>query len=151
MRPDRNDALGTSICRLDWWEDAMVSEVGAQSEAADLAAGRRGRLVIIVVIGVAIVLAYVLITIYSEHRVNDENDRVQRVARSVTISENDILDDAYGHSDKVSGAFGVASDRVAITVDAGEACIAVRSEYITSSKTSAFVVRNGSVTPTEQC
>ena len=76
---------------------------------------------------------------------------MQRVTRSVTITERDVLDDAYGHSDKVSGAFGVASDRVAVTVDAGEACVAVRSEYITSSRTSAFVVRNGSLTPTEQC
>lgn len=135
----------------DWWEDGEVAEAGPPSEIADLTTGRRRRLVMIVVIGVAIVVAYVVTTIYSEHRVNDENARVQRVARSVAITENDILADAYGHSDKVSGAFGVASDRVAITVDGGEACIAVRSEYITSSRTSAFVDRNGSLIPTEQC
>ena len=66
-------------------------------------------------------------------------------------AQSEILDDAYGHSDKVSGAFGVVSDRVAITVDAGEVCIAVRREYISSSRTSSFVVRNESLIPTDQC
>jgi hypothetical protein len=129
----------------------MVASAGPQPELAALTDGRRLRLKIIVTIGLAIVLTFVVTIVYAEHRVNDENERVQRVARSVTITEQDILEDAYGHSDKVSAAFGVAGDRIAMSIDAGETCIAVRSDYFTSSRTSAFVVRDGSLTPTEHC
>ncbi len=129
----------------------MVADADVQPEIAAVNQGRRRRLKIIVAIGLTLAVGFVVATIYAEHRVNDENERVQQVARSIIITDEDILNYAYGHSDKVSADFGVASDRVAISVDAGETCITVLSEYITSSRTSAFVVRNGSLSPTGSC
>jgi hypothetical protein len=103
-----------------------------------------------VIIGIVFVavLAFVLTTIYAERSVNDENRRVQRLAPSVTVNAQDILDDAYTSSNKIGAEFGVAVDRVSITIVGGVTCIAIRSEYLTSTRSSAFLVHDGSLTPT---
>jgi hypothetical protein len=64
----------------------------------------------------------------------------------MTFSDSDLLDSAYGKSDVVSRKLGVAGDRVAITVRGGVTCIVVRSEYLTSTRVSSFVVHGGTLT-----
>jgi hypothetical protein len=115
--------------------------------------GRRRRLKIIVGIGILAIVTLALTTIYAERRVNDENRRVQRLASSVTVDAQDILDAAFTSSNKVGDAFGVASDRVTITISGDNVpCIAVRSEYLTSSRSLAFLVGpDGALTPTAHC
>jgi hypothetical protein len=130
-----------------------VSDGATSPEQADLSSGRRRRLKVIVGIGILAVLTFASMTIYAERKVNDENRRVQRLAASVTVNAQDILDAAYASSNKIGAAFGVANDRVSITIVGDNVpCIAIRSEYLTSSRSSAFLVgHDGALTPTAHC
>ena len=57
------------------------------------------------------------------------------------MNVQDIMDSAYTSSNKIGTAFGVASDRVAITASADNVpCLTVRSDYLSSSRSSAFLV-----------
>lgn len=58
---------------------------------------------------------------------------------------------AYTSSNKIGTEFGVASARVSIAIGDGGPCITIRSEYITSSRSSAFLVHNGSLSPIDHC
>ena len=131
----------------------LVSDGATSAEQVDPSSGRRRRLKIVVGIGVLAVLAFASMTIYAERKVNDEDRRVQRLAASVTVNAQDIIDAAYTSSDKIGAAFGVASDRVAITISADNVpCLAIRSEYLTSSRSSAFLVGDdGALTATAHC
>jgi hypothetical protein len=128
-----------------------VTDGVANPEGANSSSAQRRRLKVIVSVGLFAVLAFALTTIYSERKVNDENRRVQRLAPAVTVTEQDILDDAFTSSNKIADEFGVAGDRVSVTIGGGVPCIAIRSEFITSSRSSAFVVQDGSLTPTDHC
>jgi hypothetical protein len=127
-----------------------VTDAVTKPERADSSSSRR-RLKVILSIGLVAVLAFALTTIYAERKVNDENRRVQRLAPSVTVNEQDSLDDAYTSSNKIGAEFGVAGDRVSVTIDDGVPCVAIRSAYLTSSRSSAFLVHDGSLTPTAHC
>ena len=131
----------------------FVSDDASSPEQADLSSGRRWRLKIIVGIGVLAVLASASTTIYAERKVYDENQRVQRLAPSVTVNAQDILDAAYTSSNKIGDAFGVSSQRVSIIIPNDKIpCIAIRSEYFTSSRSSAFLVgHDGVLTATAHC
>lgn len=130
-----------------------MRDAATTPEQADPSSGRRVRLKIIVGIGLLTVLAFALTTIYAERTVTDENRRVQRLAPSVTVNAQDIVDAAYTSSNKIGADFGVAVDRVSITISSANIpCIAIRSEYITSSRSSAFLVgHDGSLAPTAHC
>lgn len=130
-----------------------MSDGATTPEQADLSGGRRRRLTIIVGLGILAVLSVALTTIYAERKVNDENRRVQRLAETVTVDGQDILDAAYTSSNKIGAAFGVASDRVAITISGDNVpCLTIRSEYLTSSRSSAFLVDiDGTLASTARC
>ena len=131
-----------------------MSDGAINPEQADPSIGRRRRLKIVVGIGVLAVLAFASMTIYAERKVNDEDRRVQRLAASVTVSPQDIIEAAYTPSNKIGAAFGVASDRVSITISGDNVvtCIAIRSEYLTSSRSSSFLVgHDGALTATARC
>jgi hypothetical protein len=130
-----------------------VSDAATTPDQEDTSSGRRHRLRIVVGIGLLAVLTFTLTTIYAERKVNDENRRVQQLASSVTVNAQDVLDAAYTSSNKIGAEFGVASDRVSVTISgANVPCIAIRSEYITSSRSSAFLVgHDGSLTATAHC
>lgn len=131
-----------------------MSNGATNAEQADPSSGRCRRLKIIVGIGILAVLTFALTTTYAERKVNDENRRVQRLAASVTVDAQDIIEAAYTPSNKIGAAFGVASDRVSITISGDNVvtCIAIRSEYLTSSRSSAFLVGlDGALTATADC
>ena len=130
-----------------------MSDGAISPEQVDPSSGQRRRLKIVVGIGVLAVLAFASMTIYAERKVNDEDRRVQRLAASVTVNEQDIIDAAYSSSNKIGAALGVASDRVSITISGDNVpCIAIRSEYLTSSRSSAFLVgHDGALTATAHC
>ena len=134
-------------------EGCRVSNGATSPAQADPSSGRRRRLKIVVGIGVLAVLASASTTIYAERKVNDENQRVLRLAPSVTVNAQDILDAAYTSSNKIGAAFGAASDRVSITISGDNVpCIAIRSEYFTSRRSSAFLVgHDGALTATSHC
>lgn len=107
--------------------------------------GRRRRLLVIVAIVVVTAAGFGLMTAYADHRVKVEDARVRRAAADVVISDAQLLDLAYGTSAAVSQGFGVAAERVEITMGGGldDACVTVRSEYLVSNRVSSFRVQQG--------
>ena len=112
--------------------------------------GRRRRLTIIVGVGLVIVAASVLSNVYAERRVSEENRRVERVSETVAISDSDIINYAYG-SGSIGAKFAVADDRVTMTNVGGGWCVAIRSEYLRSSRVSSFLIGANALKPTEHC
>jgi hypothetical protein len=111
----------------------------------------RRRLLSIVVVAVAVGVVFVATTIYAEHRASNEDARVRRVGTDMTFSDSDLLGSAYLKSDLVSRELGVSGDRVEITVGGGVTCIVVRTESLTSTRVSSFLMQGGTLSAPTQC
>ncbi|MFZ4719776.1 MAG: hypothetical protein ACOYMR_10145 [Ilumatobacteraceae bacterium] len=130
-----------------------MTEVTPAVKQSEPSNGSRRRLAIIVGIGFLALLTFLVATAYAEGRANDEDLRVQRVAATLTIDPTDLVETAYGSSDAIARAFGVSSERVSMAIGgSNSACIAVRSEYFASNRTSFFAVGDdGRLTPASTC
>jgi hypothetical protein len=101
----------------------------------------------------ALVLAVVLgLNFRAISEVNREISRIRSTAPTVTISEQDIIESAYGAPDTLAQQFGISGSDVQFTQEvAGDWCVTVRVSRLLTERSISFNVSDSRLVETEGC
>jgi len=123
-----------------------------EPDTPEAAAGRARRLRYILG-AMALVLAVVLgLNFRAISEVNREISRIRSTAPTVTISEQDIIESAYGAPDTLAQQFGISGSDVQFTQEvAGDWCVTVRVSRLLTERSISFNVSDSRLVETEGC